>query len=660
MKKFSLILLSLLMLSSAFSQNCYTGPNNITPYPMSTPGFEPPYDSLPCAVQGSYVHDTIYYTNYTTWNGLVLDSLTFDSIGNLPPGLCWTSNTTTNTFNGGESGVIYISGYTNAAAGQYSIKMFITGYLTGGIIVGPNADMNTLAGVYYYMRVACSGSSCMSPDSIGGRTHLFIADTLCSSSFYANISAGGPTTFCIGNSLLLTANTNISGSRYHWSNGDVNQSTTVSATGSYTVTVYNSTDTVISQPVAVVADSCFSSPGGPGFYPPSQDLPCITAGNFVHDTIMFVNYTTIGGLVIDSLVLDSLGNLPAGLVWSTDLPRNTFYSGDTGLIYISGYTSAAAGQYSLGIYIHAALSNGIIIPPGTNLSSVEDIYYYLRVACSNTACTPVDTINGKTNAFIADTACSSPFSIVINGPNAMCATGSVTLTANSISTVSTYSWSDGETTQAITVSPAVSSTYSVTASGIGGTATASINITVYPLPVAMFSITPDSVPHVWDILNQCTGSSLTYTWTWGDGNTTTTTSPTLSHTYDSAAYYTVCVSVVEPLGCSASYCDSAVYLYKDQSGGVIQINVLRYPAGITPVSESTQQISYYAGAVHFSEAVTAPASIRLYDLSGREVMSQDGFTGSVLPVNNTFAQGVYIIHLQNNNYSISRKLPILQ
>ena len=884
MKKIITLVLSVLMAVSSFAQYCYSGANGITPGSYSNPGFQPTSDLLPCISQGVYVSDTIYYTNFYSFSGLVVDSLHFDSIGNLPAGLCWKSNKVSNTFMTGENGVIQISGTSSAPAGQYNIKIFITAYVAGGIVVGPEADMNTLAGIYYWLRVSCSNHSCPSLDTINGKTNLFLADTSCSSSPYVTVSANGSTTFCAGGQVLLTANTNITSPTYRWSNGDVTQMIIANTTGNYSVTVYGTTDSAVSQSVAVIANSC-NNPGGPGLYPSSEALSCITQGAYVHDTITFINFSQISGVNVDSLIIDSLGNLPAGLVWSTNLPHNTFYggdtglifisgytsapagqyslqmfvqgglaggivlplntnltqlaglyywlrmacgnnncmaldtiggkttsfipdsscssspyviisgptsfctgggsatltastnlsgctylwsngpttqsitvttagpyavtvfnatdtvvsllvtvfadscysgiggpgfypssltlpcitagayvhdtitfvnfttingitedsltfdsiqlpaglswstnkphniwqSGDTGLIFISGYTSAAAGQYSMATYVSMGLTGGIVVGPNVSLNSLAGLYYWLRVACSNTNCVPVDTNLGKTTPFIADSSCSSAFAVSISGPNALCDGGSVTLTANSISNVSTYAWSDGETTQSVTVSPSTSSTYTVTATGSNGaTAVSSIYITVYPAPVAMFSLTPDSTPHVWNILNQCSGDSLTYTWTWGDGNTTTTTNPALSHTYDSASYYTICVSVTEPIGCSASYCDSGVYLFKDQSGGVIQLNVSPYPAGITTVSESTQQISYYGGAVHFSEALTAPASIRLYDMSGREVLSQDGFTGNVMPVSNTFSQGVYIIHLQNSNYSISRKLPVLQ
>ena len=55
----------------------------------------------------------------------------------------------------------------------------------------------------------------------------------------ATITAGSATTFCAGGSVILTAST---GTSYLWSNGATTQSTTITAGGSYTVTVANASN----------------------------------------------------------------------------------------------------------------------------------------------------------------------------------------------------------------------------------------------------------------------------------------------------------------------------------------------------------------------------------------------------------------------------------
>jgi hypothetical protein len=167
----------------AFAQQCYTGANGITPHISSTPGLSPNSDSLACSVTGTDVNDTIYFTNFTSFNSIPVDSLTIDSIGNLPTGTCWTTSSRTNTFAGGQSGVIYVHGHNTAAPGQYSLAIFITGYLSGGLVVGPNANANALAGLYYWVRVLSSSvCECPALDTVNGKLHAFLPYTACDTS----------------------------------------------------------------------------------------------------------------------------------------------------------------------------------------------------------------------------------------------------------------------------------------------------------------------------------------------------------------------------------------------------------------------------------------------------------------------------------------------
>lgn len=184
-----------------------------------------------------------------------------------------------------------------------------------------------------------------------------------------------------------------------------------------------------------------------------------------------------------------------------------------------------------------------------------------------------------------------------------------------------------------------------------------LNLTVDTV-TANFSLQPSSTPHLWYVLNQCTGTGLSYLWNWGDS--TSSTGDTPSHIYNSAGYYNICVTATDSSGCSSGFCDTSVYLYKDQSGQMIYVQVLpRYPNGIITIRSDNINFSYFNEAVHFSEALQAPTELNLYDLSGRVVMQQDNFSGKVWNVNSDIASGIYIIQLRNGTNSISKKLMII-
>jgi PKD repeat protein len=626
----------------------------------SDPGFAPYYDLQPCVGAGQYVHDTIYFRNATTVTGIGVNSVRFDSIANLPSGWTWSTNKPSNTFAGGDTGMIFISGITRAASGQYKLRIIVTADLAA---VGPiQGDLENLTSLRYYLKVACANGNCPATDTVLGKTNSYLAYNancqITGSTLSANISVNGSSTICQGNSVTLTANSG-NGYSYLWSTGQTTQSITVTNAGSYTVTVSDSTTSAISNAAYISVINCQSGHGysaSAGFAPISDLQPCITAGQYVHDTIFYRNDTAARGLNINTFTLDSINNLPAGLIWSTNKPGNVFAGGDTGMIFISGTTYAPAGQYKLKMVASLNLA-----PIGNiNNFSVEALYarrYYLRVACANSACRDVDTVAGKTNDFIPDNVCSAfTASIYANSATGFCQGGSVTLTGNG-GIGDSYLWSNNATTQSISVN--TSGTYTLTITHNANTyASNPITVVVYPSPVAYFTLQPDTAPHTWSVLNQCSGSTaINYVWSWGDNSTSTGATP--SHTYDSAGYYNICVFVQDNNGCSNTYCDSNAYLYKTQNQ-IIQLTVRQTSTGIDNIQTKTLDIKYYGNTIHFAEPLKDATAIKLYDLSGRVVMEKDKFAGSSLDVNTDLAHGVYILRVENDRYSAAAKFVIAQ
>ncbi|MFH0893613.1 MAG: gliding motility-associated C-terminal domain-containing protein, partial [Bacteroidota bacterium] len=102
--------------------------------------------------------------------------------------------------------------------------------------------------------------------------------------------------------------------------------------------------------------------------------------------------------------------------------------------------------------------------------------------------------------------------VMVNSP-AICAGTSATLTANG---ATTYLWSDGSTTNPITVSPAATTTYTVTGTSLSCTGTAIATVTVNPNPVVSIAASANPI---------CAGSSTTLTasgastYLWNTGST---------------------------------------------------------------------------------------------------------------------------------------------
>lgn len=126
--------------------------------------------------------------------------------------------------------------------------------------------------------------------------------------------------------------------------------------------------------------------------------------------------------------------------------------------------------------------------------------------------------------------------------------------------------------------------YSAMVTDTAGCIAQSDTISAHPGVNAYFTLQPSGTPHLWYIVNQCHGpGALTYVWNWGDS--TSSTGDTPSHTYSTAGYYNVCVTATSSMGCSASYCDSDVYLFKDQAGQIVNAKVVyQIPNGISEIN----------------------------------------------------------------------------
>lgn len=147
-----------------FAQYCGTSGSSVCNIaPLAVSGHTPNND-IPCIVRGQQTNLTIQFKNYDTIrvNGILLtmQNCRYDSIENLPSGLCWATNKSDNTFTNQEDGCIKISGLTNAPAGQYKLRIIFN--LNFGI--GPvtaNAEQAGLEPIY--IRVIDNAASVCPP-----------------------------------------------------------------------------------------------------------------------------------------------------------------------------------------------------------------------------------------------------------------------------------------------------------------------------------------------------------------------------------------------------------------------------------------------------------------------------------------------------------------
>lgn len=364
----------------------------------------------------------------------------------------------------------------------------------------------------------------------------------------ATITAGGPTTFCSGSSVVLTGG---GGTSYVWSTGATTSSVTASAAGTYIVT-------------ATAANGCSAASTG-------QVVTVNTAGTITP----YVNVNGTGWVSNANPSLCPGGSVEFGPqpitgIWTYTGPGGfTAFTRDTILTnlqpansgsYIATYTNAINGCSTTQTYNVTVNPNPtptvnsptICRGQTATLTATGGVSYSWTTGQTINPITasPVNsTIYGVTATSAAGCTATATGTIWVNpapaanitasGPTSFCVPGSVTLTASG---GGNYLWSTGANTSAITVSASGTYTVTVTTPATGCTATASQVVSANPLPAAA-ATSAVSCSHASTTITASGGA----TYLWNTGATTanlTIASPATTTTYT--------VTVTTAAGCSAT------------------------------------------------------------------------------------------------------------
>jgi sugar lactone lactonase YvrE len=347
----------------------------------------------------------------------------------------------------------------------------------------------------------------------------------------AAITASGATTFCAGGSVTLTAS---AGASYLWSNGATTRAITVNVSGNYSVTVTN-------------ANGCSTTSAATPVTVNAPTTPVITAGGAT-------TFCAGGSVTLTA-------SAAASYLWSNGATTQSI-------------TVAASGTYSVaatdanGCSATSAATNVTVSPlPAAAVSADGPTTFCAGGSVTLTASAGASYLwsNGATTRAITVTASgnfrvtvanangcsatSAATSVTVNAPatpvitaggaTTFCAGGSVVLTA---SPASSYLWSNGATTQSITV--ATSGAFSVATTDANGCSatSAATNVTVSALPVATVSADGPTT--------FCDGAHVTLTASAGASYLWSTGATTPAITVNASGNYSV--TVTNASGCSAT------------------------------------------------------------------------------------------------------------
>ncbi|HYV93786.1 MAG TPA: MopE-related protein [Chitinophagales bacterium] len=359
------------------------------------------------------------------------------------------------------------------------------------------------------------------------------------------ITAAGPASFCSGGSVAL--NVTATYTTYNWSNGTTGQSHSFSASGSYfcTVTDINScsgTSNSISVTVHTVPIPILNTSN-------SQTTFCSNSGVYLTTTTTGYSYSWLKGGVVQAgatsqnytppssatykvKLSDAFGctALSSGLAVTRNVAPSPTITGSASICQGHSTTLSANATFPAYLWSTGATTKSI----STSSSTTYTITVTDANGCTGTAPSVVTTVYSNPTAIIT-----------ASGATDFCDGNNVILTA---STASSYSWSDGKTSQANTVS--TSGTFNVTITDAHGCTGASSSVTtndhVVPVPIVT-SVGPLTYC-VGSPASYLTTSSNSYSYQWKKG--TAIVAGATTQNYQPIINGTFKVQITDNIGCS--------------------------------------------------------------------------------------------------------------
>lgn len=482
--------------------------------------------------------------------------------------------------------------------------------------------------------------------------HWFKYTTMpATTSVTATATAGGPTSFCTGGSVVLTANSGTS-QTYQWTkngsniSGATSISYTATTSGSYAVKVTKSGTTATSASITVTVSTSISAPT----ISASGPLSFCQGGSVTLTSSSTTGNSWSNNATTQSITVSSAGNYTvtrtSGTCTATSAPTTVSITTTPPVptISTSGSTSICPGT-GITLTSSASSAGGYVWSTGATTRSIAVLTagtYWVRTGtstCNSTSANKVTTML---------TAPSTP-TITANGSTNIGSGGSVTLTSSS---ASAYLWVDGSTTQSVVANTA--GVYRVTVTGTNGCKKTSANKTV-----TSSTCTPPSVPTIsssstTNIL--VNGSSITLTcsattggYLWSNGATTRAITVWTGGTYTVKHYSSG--------SCYATSLPVTIYLiYTTREAGLAEANesasdLVAYP------NPSNGQFN-----VSFISEKEQTCNISIYDLSGRLIEERNIGTvagSNIVEMNMpALSRGMYLMRFTGENINKQLRLNI--
>lgn len=327
------------------------------------------------------------------------------------------------------------NGCTNTATHTVSVNPTYNIPLTHSICQGENYN-------FYGQNLTTAGTYTHTLQTINGCDSVLTLTLTVKSLPTPSIS--GNTSFCQGQTTTLTAN---GGNSYLWSNGNTNNSISVSQSGVYTVTVTNVEGCTASESVTVTVNP----------------LPTIT----ISGSSSFCQG--------DNTTLTASG--ASTYVWNNGSSNTSITVNNAGTYTVTGTdanncTNTATKTVTVNPTYNIPLTQSICQGESYN-------FYGQNITTAGTYTHTLQTVNGCDSVLTLTLTVNSLPTPSISGNTTFCEGENTMLTANG---GNSYLWSNGSTSNSISVSQ--SGVYTVTATNVEGcTATTNVTVSVNSLPI---------------------------------------------------------------------------------------------------------------------------------------------------------------------------------
>ena len=333
----------------------------------------------------------------------------------------------------------------------------------------------------------------------------------------ATITPSGPTTFCSGNDVILTASNAVA---YLWSSGETTPGILVNQSGNYTVVV---TDVNNCSSTSAVTTVTINIPN-PATINPSGPVNLCTGNTLTLQASTGNSYLWSTGETTPTIDVTQGGSYTVvitdanGCISTSSATTVTLIPSPTVNITPSGPTTfCSGGNFTL-----------TASPGASHIWNTGATIPTINITQSGTYTVTVSNYQGcTTSASIAVTVLQSPAPVVTtSGSTTFCSGGNVTLQAPS---GLSYLWSSGQTTQNISVNQSGSYTVVVTGANNCTAASVPIQVTVNNLPDATISASGNTTFCNGNSVNLSVPASGSYLWS--NGSTTQNINVTQSGAY---------------------------------------------------------------------------------------------------------------------------------